>query len=171
MDSGAIALDNKYYEKTINLNVALMVRDILQKKNITVLMTREEDKTMSLEERTTFSNEISPDIYVSIHANSTLQHDRYGIETYYYKDDSITLAQTVHNSLASEKNLKKWETKDRGVLKSRFYVINHTEAPSILVEMGFISNEIERDKLSEKDRQEEIAKSIAQGILDYLKAK
>ena len=63
------------------------------------------------------------------------------------------------------------ETKDRGLFKSQFYVINHTEAPAILVEIGFISNENERAAISTQKRQTEIAKAISEGIMDYLKNK
>jgi len=166
-DSGAIS--GSLYEKTLNLIIAKMVEERLTKKDIHVYMTRSKDETLTLEDRVNFSNEINPDIYVSIHANSTLQGDSYGLETHYYKDDSIDLARTVHSNFASGKNLEKWETKDRGVIKSRFYVINHTEAPSILIEIGFISNAVEKEKLLKSKRQEEIADSIVKGILEYLK--
>ena len=167
MDSGAIG--GGIYEKNLNLSVAKLVEEKLKKKNIYVYMTRSKDETLTLEDRVNYSNEINPDIYVSIHTNSTVQEDSYGLEVHYFKDDSLELAQIVHSNFASEKNLKKWETKDRGVIKSRFYVINHTEAPSILIEMGFISNLDERSKLITKNRQEEIANSIVKGILEYLK--
>ncbi len=167
VDSGAIG--GGYYEKTLNLAVAKLVKERLEKKDIYVYMTRTKDTTMTLEDRVNYSNELSPDIYVSIHTNSTVKEDSFGLETHYYKDDSYELAQKIHSVFASEKNLKKWETKDRGVIKSCFYVINHTEAPSVLIEMGFISNLEERAKLLTKDRQEQIADSIAKGILEYLK--
>lgn len=166
-DTGAIG--GGVYEKTINLDVANLIAEKLKKKNIHVYMTRDKDKTLTLEDRTTYSNEINPNIYVSIHVNSNVTSDPYGIETHYYKEDSYELAKTIQTHFASEKNLKKWETKDRGVIKSRFYVINHTEAPSVLIEIGFISNAIEREKLTTKQRQEEIAESIVKGILEYLK--
>ncbi len=168
-DTGAV--NNKNYEKTLNLIVAKLVYDKLIKKNIYVHMTRTKDVSMSLEERVNFSNELSPDIFVSIHTNSTVAKDPMGLETHYFKDDSYKLAQTIHKHFASEKNVNKWQTKDRGVIKSRFYVINHTEAPSILIEMGFISNDKELAKLLVKQRQQEIADSIVKGILEYLKAK
>ena len=170
-DCGAIALDNKFYEKTINLEVAKLIQEKLMKKDIYVYMTRTKDETLTLEDRVNYSNEINPDIYVSIHANSTLQEISYGLEVHYYKDDSLSLANTIHSHFASAKNLKKWDTLDRGVMKSRFYVINHTEAPSVLIEMGFISNRVERDKLDTKERKEQIADSIVKGILEYLKVK
>lgn len=168
-DSGAIG--DGHFEKTINLNVAKIVEEKLTKKDIHVYMTRKKDETLTLEERVNLSNEISPDIFVSIHTNSTLQGDSFGLETHYFKDDSLDLANTIHSIFASPKNLDKWETKDRGVIKSRFYVINHTEAPSVLIEIGFLSNEFERAKLLKKNRQEEIAEAIVKGILEYLKVK
>ena len=166
-DSGAIG--GGVYEKDLNLDVAKMVQQKLAKKDIYVYMTRTKDETLSLEDRVNYSNEINPNIFVSIHTNSTVKEDSYGIETHYFKDDSYKLAQKVHENFASSKNLKKWETIDRGVIKSRFYVINHTEAPSILIEMGFISNLEERSKLLKKGRREDIADSIVEGILEYLK--
>ncbi len=168
-DTGAIGAG--HYEKTINLAVALLVQEKLKKKNVHVYMTREKDKTLTLEDRTNYSNEINPDIFVSIHVNSTVAQDPYGLETHYYKDDSYDLAKTIHENFASEKNLKKWETKDRGVIKSRFYVINHIDSPGVLIEIGFISNAFEREKLLTKQRQDEIAESITKGILEYLKVK
>ena len=167
VDSGAIG--GGYYEKTLNLAVAKLVKERLEKKDIYVYMTRSKDATMTLEDRVNYSNELNPDIYVSIHTNSTVKEDSFGLETHYYKDDSFELAQKIHSVFASEKNLKKWDTKDRGVIKSCFYVINHTEAPSVLIEIGFISNLEERAKLLTKERQEQIAESIAKGILGYLK--
>ena len=152
IDSGAIG--GGYYEKTINLEVAKLVKEKLEKKDVHVYMTRKKDTTLSLEERVNYSNELSPDIYVSIHTNSTVKEDSYGLETHYFKDDSYRLAQVIHENFASNKNLRKWETIDRGVIKSRFYVINHTEAPSVLIEIGFISNLEERAKLIKEDRQE-----------------
>ena len=131
-------------------------------------MTRTKDETLSLEDRVNYSNEINPNIFVSIHANSTVKEDSYGLETHYFKDNSYDLAQIVHGEFACPKNLKKWETLDRGVIKSRFYVINHTEAPAILIEMGFISNVDERAELIKKGRKEDIADSIVDGILEYL---
>lgn len=166
-DSGAIG--GGIYEKDLNLEVAKLVQAKLMKKDIYVYMTRTKDETLSLEDRVNYSNEINPDIYVSIHTNSTVNLDTYGLETHYFKDNSYKLAQVIHNNFASYKNLKKWETIDRGVIKSRFYVINHTEAPAVLIEIGFMSNQDERAKLIKKGRKEDIADSIVEGILEYLK--
>ena len=70
-----------------------------------------------------------------------------------------------------QKKIKKWNTVDRGLFNSKFYVINHTDAPAILCEIGFISNKDERDEIIKTKRQKEIAEAIANGIYNYLKAK
>ena len=62
-------------------------------------------------------------------------------------------------------------TKDRGLFKSMFYVINHTTVPAILVEIGFISNDNERNELITDKRKQATAKAIADGIIEYLKGR
>ena len=61
------------------------------------------------------------------------------------------------------------KAKDRGLFKSKFYVINHTTAPAVLVEVGFLSNAAEREQLVTESRKQATAKAIAEGIYEYLK--
>ena len=76
----------------------------------------------------------------------------------------MSLAQTVHSSFASSV-----QSPNRGLFKSKFYVINHTTCPAILVEIGFISNSGEREQLIGSKRKQATAKSIAEGIDNYFK--
>lgn len=163
-DVGAIRED--ITEKSITLDVSNRVRDILEKKGYKVEMTRDTDKTVSLQERVAFSEEKQPDIFISIHVNSSEKPEITGIETHYYRQESMSLAQTVHAALAS--NIK---SKNRGLFKSKFYVINHTTAPAILVEIGFISNAEERAELVSEKRKQATAKAIAEGVENYFKEK
>ena len=128
-------------------------------------MTRSDDSYVSLQDRVAYSEEYSPDIFVSIHVNSSTSNSPNGIETHYYHQESIPLAQTVHSSMVSS-----IKAHDRGTFKSKFYVINHTTAPAILVEIGFISNTAERGQLLTADRKQETAKAIVEGINNYFKA-
>ena len=130
----------------------------------TVDITRNTDVYVSLQDRVDFSENLNPDIFVSVHVNSSNSDSPYGIETHYYKDNSLQLAKTVHASM-----LNNITSKDRGLFKSKFYVINHTTAPAILVEMGFISNAAERAQLVTETRKKATAKAIAEGIDEYLK--
>ena len=63
------------------------------------------------------------------------------------------------------------KSKDRGLFKSRFYVINHTTAPAVLAEIGFISNAWERGQLVTEARKNATAKAIVEGIDDYFRRK
>ena len=157
------------YEKDITLKIAKLVEKNLNKKKVKTYMVRDKDKTVSLAERSDYSNSIKPDVFVSIHVNSSTNDTSYGIETHWYKEDSRKYAQLVHKEMA--KKVKNWKTIDRGLFNSKFYVINHTDAPAILCEIGFISNKNERDEITKTKRQEEIANAIADGIYNYLKAR
>jgi len=155
---------NNIYEKNITLDISKRVYEILTNKGVDVYMTRDDDSTVSLQERVDISENINPDVFVSIHVNSSNSESPHGLETHYYKDNSLTLAKTVHASM-----LNHIKAKDRGLFKSKFYVINHTTAPAVLVEIGFISNTAERGQLVTESRKQATAKAIAEGIYDYLK--
>lgn len=152
-------------EKDITLDVTRRVESILRSKGYKTALTRENDVYVSLEDRVEFSENENPEIFVSIHVNSAVSTDPSGIETHYYHDYSKELADTVHKHLVKEIP----NTKNRGLFKSKFYVINHTTVPAILVEMGFLSNVDERNELITDSRKQKTAKAIAEGIIEYLK--
>lgn len=161
-DHGAIR--SNISEKNITLDISKRVTTLLEKKGYVVYMTRETDATVSLQDRVEISEDISPEIFVSIHVNSSNSESPNGIETHYYKDNSLDLAKTVHASM-----LNHISANNRGLFKSKFYVINHTTAPAILVEIGFLSNPSERVQLVSESRKQATAKAIAEGIDDYFK--
>ncbi len=151
-------------EKDITLDVAKRVEKLLKQKGYRVVMTRDDDTYVSLQDRVSISENANPDIFVSIHVNSSVRPEITGVETHYYHQESIALAQTVHSSLASAV-----QSPNRGLFKSKFYVINHTTSPAILVEIGFISNSNERTQLVGEKRKQATAKAIADGVQNYFK--
>lgn len=160
-DPGAIR--NNVFEKDITLQIAELTAQKLRKQGAVVYMTRSDDTFVSLSDRVTYSNTQKPDVFVSIHINACENENAHGIETHYYKDDSLDYAKQVHKSI-----MQKISEVNRGVFKSRFYVIRHTEAPAILLELGFISNEEERKLMQTKERQIKFAEAITEGIINYL---
>ena len=158
------ATRNNIYEKDIVLDISKRVVSMLQKKGYDVYVTRSSDETVSLQDRVEISENNSPEIFVSIHVNSSNSDSPNGIETHYYKDNSLMLAKTMHAAMLN--NIK---ANDRGLFKSKFYVINHTTAPAVLLEIGFISNAAERAQLVTESRKQATAKAIAEGIDEYLK--
>ena len=118
---------------------------------------------VSLQERVEITDKNEADLFVSVHVNSSVTPEGNGLETHYYTPQSYEFAQIVHKEFASA-----IDSKDRGLFKSKFYVINHTQCPSILVETGFISNPEERKELMTNQRRQKTAEAIAKGIVKYL---
>jgi N-acetylmuramoyl-L-alanine amidase len=161
-DFGAIRGDVR--EKDLNLNVALKLRDELLARGYTVHMTRNTDMFLSLKEITEVAASYKPDIFISVHHNSSTNAGIYGLETYYYHGFSLNLARDIHANLT-----KGLPVVDRGVRQARFYVINHTTVPSVLLELGYVSNPTERDAVANPWRQKQEAKAVADGVDAYLK--
>jgi N-acetylmuramoyl-L-alanine amidase len=159
-DPGGIA-GQRYSEKTAALDVARSVQSRLRASGHRVIMTRNSDTFVELSRRVAISNR-SPgnSIFVSIHFNASPNRDASGIETYFYSQHSARLAETVHNRVVAASR-----GEDRGVRRARFYVLRYNRRPSILVELGFLTNPAEGARIykSFKYRQS-LAFAVADGI-------
>ena len=154
-------------EKDITLDIVQRVDAILRSKGYKVALVRGDDTFVSLEDRVAFSEAQEPEIFVSIHVNSAVSTDPCGIETHWYHDYSKNLAEVIHKHMIKQIP----SSKDRGLFKSKFYVINHTTVPAVLCEIGFLSNPEERNELVTDSRKQKTAKAIADGIIEYLKGR
>ena len=154
-------------EKDITLEIAQRVDAILRLKGYKVALVRKDDTVVSLEDRVTYAEAQEPELFVSIHVNSAVSNDPCGIETHWYHDYSKGLAEVIHKHMIKQIP----SSKDRGLFKSKFYVINHTTVPAVLCEIGFLSNPDERNELITESRKQRTAKAIADGIMEYLKGR
>ncbi len=161
-DAGAMR--DGIMEKHLNLSVALKLRNELQARGYVVYMTRSTDAFLSLKDITQVAASYNPTIFISVHHNSSNSSGIYGLETYYYHGFSLGLAQAVH-----AKQVQSLAVVDRGVRRNQFYVINHTSVPSILCELGYVSNPNELRVLNTELRQRQQAKAIADGVDAYFK--
>jgi N-acetylmuramoyl-L-alanine amidase len=153
-------------EKDLNLSQALKLRDALEARGMTVLMTRSEDSFVPLPDISGFSNRNNPDLFISVHHNTSSNPSIYGLETYYYQPQSIALANRIHKHM-----VRLIGCNDRGVRKARFYVVNHTTAPSVLIEIGYLSNPTELANVQSDSRQKTAAEAIANGVVEYLNSR
>lgn len=168
-DPGAIG-PNKLQEKTVTLAVAQKVQALLEKAGAKVLMTRKTDVDVfgpnasavdELSARAIMANNNKADIFVSIHINSFTNPTAGGTGTYYYQKSKydILLANCIQDNLAKAGGLQ-----DRGINAAGFYVIKKTQMPSVLAELGFISNPDEEKLLSTPQFQQKMAQGIVQGL-------
>jgi len=154
-------------EKAITLEIIDRLKRVLESKGARVVLTRSDDTFVSLEERVRITNNTAPTLFLSVHINAMESaSDIRGIETYYLTEQSRLLADAVHECLISG-----LAAPDRSVRKARFYVIKNTPVPAILAEVGFISNQNERDKLISSDYQMKIAEALEHGVILYLDRK
>ena len=154
------------FEKDLNLSLALMLRDALTAKGFKVYMTRSTDIFLPLPQITAITNQIHPDLFISIHHNASVNPSLSGIETYFFTPQSVALARRVQ-----EREINSVPVRNGGVKQARFYVIHHTDVPAILCEVGYVSNPNELSDLQTYERKAKTARAIADGVVDYLKTR
>ena len=169
VDTGAVG--HGLREQDITYYIASRVEKTLLAKGISVKMSRNRltdnvvsggSVSNSLRARYTAANEWKADIFVSIHCNAG---GGSGCEVYCYKSggQAETLAKNILSGML-------WNTDliSRGVKTANYAVLKNTNMPAVLVETAFIDNENDAAFLGFEDGQKQIAKGIAEGIMEYL---
>ena len=169
-DPGKVGV-NDALEKDINLQIAEKVKKYLEKNEIEVVMTREDDvmedtKLEDMKKRVALINKTKPVITVSIHQNSYSDPNVKGAQVFYFTGSEVSKEAA---SLMQEE-LKKVDTENFRQIKSNsdFYMLKKTEVPTIIVECGFLSNPGEAEKLVSEEYQEQMAQAICSGIMTWL---
>lgn len=164
-NSGAVGMTG-VIEKDLNLIMAQKVRELLEKKGSTVVMTRSTDRYISNGQRVQNLREIDPDLLISIHCNASVNPMVQGSSTYYRHQAFRPLSDFLY------KEILKLEMADFGNVGGFNFVLNApTEFPSALVEVAFMSNPADEEKLLNPDFQSDIANSIVNGIENFIKYK
>jgi N-acetylmuramoyl-L-alanine amidase len=147
-------------EKPYTLDVAKRLQSILASAGYRTVMTRSGDYFVGLGGRCAIANRERDAIFVSIHFNSAPREGADGIETYYYTGRSGGLAAAVHREVVRAAG-----TDNRGVRRRGFYVIRNTRIPSILCELGFLTNRAEAKRISGSSAyRQKLAEAVARGI-------
>lgn len=154
------------HEKTVNLDISLKLKRILESKGAKVIMTRTSDKYVGLYDRTDIANAYNSQVIVSIHNNSLPYgrnpYEEHGTSTYYYHSQSLPLAKTLHKNL-----LTSAEFKDFGIFYGNYVLTRPIEAPSVLLEIGFMINPDEYNQLITSEFQDRTAAGIALGLEEF----
>ena len=156
-------------EKEINLAVVLKMRELLENQGIRVVLTREKDIFMKLEERVRVANGEKADLFVSIHCNYYEKDSSiYGLECYYCKgaEEGKYYAERILDTIE-----KSGEIVSRNVKPSGYYILKNTTVPAVLVEAGYLSNYNERNQLISGEYQGKLAQELVEGIVEGLEGK
>jgi N-acetylmuramoyl-L-alanine amidase len=213
-DPGAIGRGG-LKEKQVTLDIAKRLAALVKDKlGCNVIMTRDRDVFIGLEDRPGIAKTRGADLFVSIHANANRKRNAKGIETYIQgltasdrdamataarenatttkklsdldselqkilkglktgddDEESIHLAHAVHGSLIDNLKPVNREVVDLKVKRAFFYVLINTEMPSILAEVGFISNPDEEKLLRKDSYRQAIAEALFRGIKKFVDAR
>ncbi len=161
-DAGAV--NGTRYEKNDNLRMAMAVGERLKKCGINVIYTRTNDTFVPLLERSRISNNNKVDLFVSFHRNSASNPAANGVETLVYTNASnkaVQAAEAVQQALVNV-----GVQSNRGVKRANLSVLRETNAPAMLIELGFINNEQDNELFDSKfdAYADAIAKSLAQSV-------
>jgi N-acetylmuramoyl-L-alanine amidase len=192
-------------EKDLVLLVSKQVTELLKRQypEKNVVLSREDDVYLTLEERTTKANSISRGknediLYISIHANASLNSSAKGYEVWYlppeyrrdlispeekegyeetvipilntlleeeYTVESILLAQSILTGLDSTIGTL---SPNRGLLQEEWYVVRNARMPSVLIEIGFVTNKQEFQLLTSSEYLQKISQGIYTGITSFV---
>jgi N-acetylmuramoyl-L-alanine amidase len=196
-------------EKDLVLAVALKLRDLLSERlGVEVILTRQDDRFVPLEERTAIANQKGADLFISIHANASRNRKASGVETYVldfatdegeievasrenataqrnireledllrkialgdYSQESRDLAHTLQVKLVTAMMQNGHQQRDRGIKQAPFIVLIGSNMPSILTEIGFISNPKDEKFYKTNEARQQVAEALYSGVEAYFQS-
>lgn len=214
-DTGAVGLKMKVQEKNLNLSVAKQLASKIRENypDVKVVLTRETDVFLPLQERADIANKNHADLFISIHTNAAENRNAQGAETFIlgtdrmednldvamrenavmkleedqtvyqgfdpnsvesyilfelmqneYMDNSLVFAELVQNQFVGT-----LQRANRGVRQAAFWVLLKSACPSVLVEMGFLSNAEEEKWLASAEGKNGIVNGIYNAFEKYYK--
>lgn len=166
-ENGALGLFRDY-EKNINLSVAKLLKQELEKNGATVYMTRISDADVELQDRVKIAKAYDADMFLSIHLNSVPQgtdpNARKGSGVYYYNNSAKNLADSVRKSLVAG-----LDTNDDGLHQASFAVLRTGEYLGILAELCYMVNPDDSVIYKSSDFAKKSAEAISEGVVEYVK--
>jgi N-acetylmuramoyl-L-alanine amidase len=210
LESGALGKFGTL-EKDITLAVGLKLKEIIERNlAFRVVLTREKDLDVSLDNRAALANNNKADLFISIHTNSSYRKNAHGSETFflslnatdeearrlaYLENSSTELEERIEGEDEDEIKMILWDmaqnayiqqssrlaeiiqnelnvllsTTNRGIKQAPFKVLTGVACPAVLVEVAFISNPREEEKLTQEDFQDKVAEAIYRGLVRFMR--
>ena len=179
-DGGARCRDSGTWEKSLNLAVAQEVRQALNRRGASVVMTRTEDidlctpdrpatltkKRQDMQNRIALAKENDVDMVLSIHMNEYRVRSESGPQVFYREGsaDSRLLAGCLQEALITHLQPQK----ARSAMAGDYFILQ-LDVPSVLIECGFLSNPAEEKLLRSADYQARLGGAIADGVTEFLR--
>ncbi len=155
---------NDIFEKDLTLQTVKQVKKSLEKLGAKVILTRSDDRFLELLDISDKSNELKPDVFISIHYDATEQDNvATGTHTYYYHDKDKALAEVVN------RHLEKLPLKNNGYSFNDLSVTRENTQPALLLELGYMSTDEDISYIVTEEYQKEAAQAITDALVEYFK--
>ncbi len=162
-DPGAVGrVPFEIEERSVNLAVAERLEAALEGRGHRVVMTRRQDRTLSLRARADFANRLAAELFVSVHANAGASPYAEGMEVYHFPGSGA--GQHAAHEIRWQLAMRCPDHRDRGVKEANFSVLRRTWMPAVLVECEFLTHPRQLAFLADPDNQRRVAEAIATGI-------
>ncbi|MCQ2378702.1 MAG: N-acetylmuramoyl-L-alanine amidase [Victivallaceae bacterium] len=156
----------KLVEKEVNLLLGAEIVRNLNERGFSARLSRETDVFYTLPERVAMAE--SCDLFISVHHNASLSRDAVGIETFAPETPRAGQMESFYLAFLIQRNLvRRLHETDRGVKSARFFVLERTKVPAVLLEAGFLSNAADEDKIADPRRRREIAVAVADALVEF----
>lgn len=153
-------------EKDINLKFALELKKALEKAGAKVYLTRKDDSEIGLYDRVKYSQDKNSDIFISLHQNALpdklAETMKSGTGVYYFYPQANNLARTILDTMTKSLSMN-----NDKVHQESFAVVRNTESLSILIEIGYIINPEDNEKLINPEFQKKTAQAIVKALERY----
>lgn len=163
-EDGKVQPANGLNEKEINLDIVLRLGKLLNEDGAAVKLTRESDASVALSDRAALSNAEKPDFFLAILQNSFAGAGVSGTEIYHFRGDkeSEKISRLILEEVCSA-----LESKNRGVRTAEFYLLRQVRASAIILQLLYITNPKDAEKLIDPDMRQKAAAAIHRAILKY----
>ena len=162
MDKGA-EFEN-LAEKEVNLIISEKLMELSDDREVEIILTRTSDELITLSDRVDFVNNQHADLLLSIHCNLSENSNSKGVEAYYYEDGEYKSIAHLYSKLLVAEQIK--SISDKGIIKTAsFTMLKSTNCPAILLELGFLNNKSDHERLKDPAHQDQIATSIYDALL------
>ncbi len=153
-------------EKVIVDQIVKKIKAQNTNPNVIIHLTKGEDQSMSLLDRAKFSNNLNPDLLLSLHVNASKNKETSGIALYTPKEGnqiaaSNAIALKLGNRLAENLNLKIEEIKE-----GPFLILKNATSPAVILELGYLTNDSDRNYLTDDKAQDRIAATTVSFLSD-----
>ena len=159
---------NGYFAKDVSLKVSLLLRDELVTRGALVVMTRDSDRELTLPERQAIIDKQEPALALTIHYTAVPDdgdaENTKGIRTFWYHSQAHSAAIFLHNHV-----VKQLRRDSMGVFWNNLALTRPSSAPSVVMELGFMTNPEEFEWITNSEEQKKLARVLADGIVKWVR--